>query len=73
MAIDNAYNSARKTWLTYRKAGIEICGMITDGMDLSKEAAKEWLIEEQGIEMDDAHLDALAKPALMKPMAKRKA
>lgn len=71
-AIDASYASVRKTWLTYRKAGLEACDMVTDAMNLGKEAAKEWLADDQGIELDNQHLNTLAKPPMLKPMIKRK-
>jgi hypothetical protein len=71
-AIDNTYASVRKTWLIYRKAGLEACEMVTEPLGVNKDSAREWLIEEQGIEFDDEALDKLAKPQFAKPM-KRKA
>ena len=70
-AIDSSYASVKKTWLTYRKAGLEACDMLTEPLGLSKEAAKEWLIEEQGIEFDDEKLDLIARPVFAKPMKRK--
>ena len=74
-AIDSSYASVRKVWLERRKMGIEIGEMVTEPLGLSKQAAREWLVEEQGIEFDGEALDALAKPQLIvrKPVVKRKA
>lgn len=73
-AIDSSYASVRKIWLERRKMGIEIGEMVTEPLGLSKQAAREWLVEEQGIEYDWEALDALAKQQIMvrKPV-KRKA
>ena len=73
-AIDSSYASVRKIWLERRKMGIELGEMVTEPLGLSKQAAREWLVEEQGIEFDGEALDALAKPQMVvrKPV-KRKA
>ena len=71
-AIDNTYASVRKTWLIYRKAGLEACEIVTEPLGANKESAREWLVEEQGIEFDDEALNKLAKTVFVKPM-KRKA
>lgn len=62
-SIDATFSAVKKVWLQRRRAGHTICETLTDAMSLKKEAAREWLVEEQGIEFDGNGLDELAKPA----------
>ena len=71
-AIDSTFENIRKIWLARRRAGNEICNIVLEANQVSKEAAKDWLEEEHGIEFDDDRLDQLVKAPQSKKIPKRK-